>query len=86
LNCWIRGSPADQISSIKISSTDTVSLLKKAIRNDNPVAFQDVDPETLVLYKVTLPDDDLENHLRNLSLDDKQKLNSRTKLSKLFPE
>ncbi|KAI5986003.1 hypothetical protein EDC04DRAFT_2590003 [Pisolithus marmoratus] len=60
LNCWVRGDPMSGIFPIEISSIETVKALKKAIKNENPASFRDVDARDLALYKVSLPchDDD----------------------------
>jgi hypothetical protein len=51
LNCWVRGSDVGRTFEVKISKTETVVALKKAIRNEKPAAFRDVDADTLDLYK-----------------------------------
>ena len=56
--------------------------LKKTIDDKNPVASCDVDVGTLALYRVSLPDAtdaQLEQSLKNLSLDKQERLGARTK-------
>jgi len=55
LNCWIHGSDAGGIFQVKISKTETVAALKKAIRNETPATFREVDAHTLDLYKPRNP-------------------------------
>jgi hypothetical protein len=89
LNCWVCGTDVGNIFEVKISKAETVAALKKAIRNEKPVAFRDVDADTLALYNVSLPDasdPQLEESLNKLSLDKEKRLGARTKLSKVFPE
>ena len=50
-NCWVRGPDVGSIFEVKISKTESVAALKKAIRSEKPVAFRDVDADTLALYK-----------------------------------
>lgn len=52
-NCSVRGGMT--VFSVKISSTKTVADLKEVIKNKKPVAFCDVDPDVLSLYKVCVP-------------------------------
>jgi hypothetical protein len=89
LNCWVRGPYVGNIFEVKISKTETVAALKEAIKNKKPVAFRDVDVDTLALYNVSLPDasdPQLEESLNKLSLDKEERLGAQTKLSKVFPE
>ncbi|KAI9455963.1 hypothetical protein HD554DRAFT_2030656 [Boletus coccyginus] len=53
LNCWVRGRSMDYFP-VKISITETVGALKKAIRNENPEGFRGVDAKDLALFKVSL--------------------------------
>ncbi|KAF9219577.1 hypothetical protein BS17DRAFT_668808, partial [Gyrodon lividus] len=68
LNCWVRGDTLNNIFPVKISSTETIGAVKKAIKNEKPVGFRDVDPNDLVLYNVSVPvDGDLKETSRALS-------------------
>jgi Crinkler effector protein N-terminal domain len=55
LNCWVRSEDPEAFFQVKVSSTDTVYSLQKAIKNEKPVAFHDVDPYNLALYKPKAP-------------------------------
>ena len=58
LNCLVSGDDPDHIFTIEIANTKNVSALKKAIKAEKQVAFQHVDADTLVLWKVSCPVDD----------------------------
>ena len=71
LHCWVHDEDVGRIFKVKISRTETVTALKGAIRNKNPVAFRNVDARDLTLYKVSFPDTDpqVEESLKKLLLD-----------------
>ena len=54
LNCWIVNDGTGSIFPVDIAGTKTVGHLKKAIKAEKPVAFQHVDPDALVLWKVSV--------------------------------
>jgi hypothetical protein len=54
LNCWVFGDTANRIFTVKITETDSVSTLKKAIKEENPVAFQHVDAVAIDLWQVSV--------------------------------
>ncbi|KAF9235725.1 hypothetical protein BU15DRAFT_15372, partial [Melanogaster broomeanus] len=86
LNCWVRAQSTNDIFPVKISSTMTVGDLKKAIKNEKPVDFRDVDANALALYKVSFADNgDLKKTLEHLTLDE-EPLNPMAPLSSVFSD
>ncbi|KAF9242002.1 hypothetical protein BU15DRAFT_21037, partial [Melanogaster broomeanus] len=85
-DCWVHGEDVGKIFPVKISSTETVGELKKAIKNENPVGFHDVDPRDLDLYRFRFPahDETLEDELKKWKLD--ERLGPRRRLSVCFPK
>ncbi|KAF8127416.1 hypothetical protein EV363DRAFT_43336 [Boletus edulis] len=55
--CWSRGGTLDSKFEVKILQTETVSDLKVAIKNKMPMAFCDVDADTLRLFRISGDDD-----------------------------
>ncbi|KAG6369368.1 hypothetical protein JVT61DRAFT_14974 [Boletus reticuloceps] len=88
LICWIRSQDPEATFQVKISKTETVFDLHKAIKNENPIAFRDVDVATLRLYKPNYPvSQPYEDHLHTLNLSDHGKfLQGAQRLSKVFLE
>ncbi|KAF8924178.1 hypothetical protein BGZ47_004168, partial [Haplosporangium gracile] len=73
--------------SIDIDQTKTVDHLKDHIKAKKTNDFQDVDADKLTLWRVTIPDDNLDSVITLNALGDTtQLINPRTRLSKLFPE
>jgi hypothetical protein len=71
LNCWLVGDDASQIFPVKITKTETVGTLRKAIKEEKKIAFQYVDPDSLRLWPVSIPvDSTLQVRLANLVLPD----------------
>jgi Crinkler effector protein N-terminal domain len=67
INCVVLGESRSHIFTIEIANTKNVSALKKAIKAEKQVAFQHVDADTLVLWKVSFPvDESLDGNLTNL--------------------
>ncbi|KAG8219098.1 hypothetical protein J3R82DRAFT_4861 [Butyriboletus roseoflavus] len=65
---------------------ETVRALKKIIRVKKFVRFHDVEADKLQLYSILIPEDDdnrLKDQLKQLSLEDKLRLNSQTKVPNL---
>jgi hypothetical protein len=54
LNCWVFSDNDSQVFPIKICNTESVSILKKAIRNEK-VALQHINADSLTLWKVSTP-------------------------------
>jgi Crinkler effector protein N-terminal domain len=87
LNCWVRSEDPKAIFQVKVSSTDTVYDLQKAIKNVKPVAFRDVDPDDLTLYKPKAPISIPFESLRKFTLSENgEMLYGMYRLSNVFPE
>jgi len=54
LFCWVKGDPLDQAFPLKIAGTETVGALKKAIKEEKKVAFEQVDADALKLWAVSV--------------------------------
>lgn len=88
LNCWVYRDDVENIFPVEIPKNKTVGFLKKVIKDETP-EFRDVAAKHLRLHTIRIPGDDdeyLKDELKQLSFEDKPRLNSRTKVSKLFPE
>src|SRR5690554_4895161 len=86
LFCLISGELASSAFPVELSPTKTVGALKAAIKAEQTPDFDDIDAHDLVLWRATTPVEE-EDIITLDGLDDKTKLgNSRTSLSKLFPE
>ena len=79
--------------SVKVDETQTVDELKKAIKNEKPHKFKDVDADELTLHqiKIFIPEDDDEydNMMNRISqpgyvFDSKRTLIPTSKISKYF--
>jgi Crinkler effector protein N-terminal domain len=69
INCITHGDDDSHVFTTEIDPTHNVSALKKAIKEDEKRAFQDVDADTLRIFKVSLPMDDvLDATLQSLQL------------------
>jgi hypothetical protein len=55
LNCLVHGDDPRNIFPVKIASTESVGTLKKAIKEENPASFHDVDARSLHIWKVSIP-------------------------------
>jgi hypothetical protein len=72
---------------ISTSTITTVGELKDLIKAKNTIDFNDVDANKLILWRVSVAiTDDDEVPILLDSLDEKKKLGSATRLSKVFPE
>ncbi|KAG0357033.1 hypothetical protein BG005_003994 [Podila minutissima] len=87
LFCLVDGDSLSEAFEVEISSTKTVSALKKAIRDENTVDFAEIDARLLTLWRVSVPAD-YRSRLRSIyALDNKTELDEpRTPLSQLFPD
>lgn len=90
LNCLVLGQTPDHIFLVKISSSENVHTLKKAIKDENSHLFSDVDAHDLLLYRTSeevsnLDDDDLIEALNPLG-EGHRKLPSRRALSIIFKD
>ncbi|KAH9953866.1 hypothetical protein BGW80DRAFT_1439868 [Lactifluus volemus] len=87
LNCWVRSEDPEAIFQVKLSNTDTVYGLQKAIKNETSVTFRDVDPKAIALYKpkasISIPYE----RLRKIILSEHgELLYGVYRLSNVFPE
>jgi Crinkler effector protein N-terminal domain len=86
LNCWVRSEDPKAIFQVKVSSTDIVYDLQKTIKNVKPVAFRDVDPDDLTLYKPKAAPVPYEKLGNLILLEHGELLYGVYRLSKIFPE
>src|SRR5437868_6566826 len=87
LNCLILGEDASHLFSVKIDSTESVFTLKEVIKDKKSIAFQHVDANSLILWKVSIPvDSEFKDKIGELKLDDKKSLLAVDRLSKLFSD
>ncbi|KAI7815730.1 hypothetical protein BC939DRAFT_97045 [Gamsiella multidivaricata] len=90
LFCVISGELPSRAFPVELSPDKAVGVLKEAIIEKNPNAFEHIDAKDLVLWRATISIDENagnESIITLDGLDDKTKLgNPRTCLSKLFPE
>jgi hypothetical protein len=59
LNCFLLGDDLDRMFTVKIDTTETVSILKKLIKEENPSSLGNVDVKNIDLWHVSFPIDDL---------------------------
>jgi hypothetical protein len=89
LNCLVLGDDIFpvRIFSVKISKTEKVDALKKAIKKEKEPEFDDYAADRLDLQRVSIPDDrSLKENISNLDFDDEQSLSPMDKLSKVFAD
>ena len=61
LNCLVLGDDPSHVFPVKIADSESIGSLKKAIREEKKHAFQDVDADSLKLFRVSFPvNDDLD--------------------------
>jgi hypothetical protein len=88
LNCLVLGDDSRHVFPVKIATTESVGALKKAIKNEKKNVFQHVDADALVLWKVSILDDDgLQRRIEDLNLVEEQSLRRpAARLSKIFSD
>jgi hypothetical protein len=87
LYCWVQGTDFGRIFPVEITSTKTVGDLKKVIKLKKQSTFQDVDADTLILWKIFVDfDANLESTLGVLDFKDVPRLMPWTKLSSLYSD
>jgi len=87
LNCLVLGDDSSHIFSVKIASTESVFTLKKAIRDEKNNAFQHVDADSLILWKVSIPvGSEFQDKFSELILDDTKSLSAVDRLSNIFSD
>jgi hypothetical protein len=86
LNCFIHDDDhRHNVFSIKIARTESVSTLKKAIKEENPESFRGVDARSLHLWNVSITvDDDFKDSVSKVELRDEEELSAVDTLSDLF--
>jgi hypothetical protein len=85
LNCLLLGDDPNRIFTIEIADIKTVIALRKAIKDEKKHAFQHIDADTLVLWKVSFPvNESLKENLGKLV--DEESLSPVDGLSDVFPE
>ena len=85
LNCLVLGEDHSHVFPVEISVSKTVSALKDMIKEKKKHAFEQVDADALVLWSVSIPDDEtLEEELTNLELVDELSLSPMNRLSNEF--
>jgi hypothetical protein len=52
LNCWVLGDDLSRVFLLKITSLEMVGVLRKAIRDKKKHAFENIDANSLCLWKV----------------------------------
>ena len=59
LNCFLLGDHPDRMFTVEILNNKNVSILKKLIKEENPMSLDNVDVENIDLWRVSFPIDDL---------------------------
>jgi Crinkler effector protein N-terminal domain len=90
LNCLVLGEDSSHIFTVKISDKETVSIFKDRIWKKKWKTFDRVEPDSLVLWKVSiLDDDDFQSILDALELTENSEQllrQSTVKLSNVFQD
>jgi hypothetical protein len=87
LNCLIIGDSCNNIFTVKIAKTESISALKEVIKEKKKNAFEHVDADTLIVWQVSiLGDISFEQNLGEINLSDESSLGPMQKLSRLFSE
>ena len=74
---------------VKIGRNESIVDLKDAIKEKNPQTLRACDTGSLILWNVSIPDDEninLKEDVEKLNLDDADSLQHRQKLAKIFRE
>ena len=61
LNCLVLGETQQHIFPVKIDAAEKVGALKEFINEEKKHAFQHVDANTLMLWKVSMPHGDIKD-------------------------
>jgi hypothetical protein len=87
LNCLVLGHDASHIFPIEIAESKTVGALRKAIKDEKEHAFQHVDADALLLWKVSiLVDRSLTKNISKLDFVDEGSLLPVKRLSGVFSD
>ena len=82
LNCFVLGETLQDIFTVEIDAAENVGTLKEFIKEETKLEFDDVDADTLMLWKVSMPYSDI-NSLAELPAG--EALIPVKKLSGIFP-
>jgi hypothetical protein len=83
INCWILGDHYEHVFTVKISRNENVDDLKDAIKVKKHHSLNDIDADTLILYKVSIEHNpQLAEHVAALELN--EDLPPLYKLSEVF--
>ncbi|KAI9439820.1 hypothetical protein H4582DRAFT_2075187 [Lactarius indigo] len=87
LNCFALGGNRNNVFSVKIPGTESVSTLKEEIKDKMRPAFDHIVADTLILWRVSVPDtSDLELKLNGFDLADEDQLSPMQVLSSVFSD
>jgi Crinkler effector protein N-terminal domain len=87
LYCVVEGDDPNHVFLVKIARTESVGMLKKAIKEEKKVAFEHVDADSLQLWKVSMEADDrLKENVEELALREEKVLSSVARLSTVFSD
>jgi len=85
LHCLVLGESRNRIFAVEIAATKSVGALKKVTKHKKMHAFEHVDADTLVLWKVAIPvDQDLQENLDKFQIIDTDALSPVDPLSIVF--
>jgi acyl carrier protein len=88
--CWTVGDkpPSLRVFHVQISHEVTVGELKKAIKEEKRVDFDQIDADSLDLYEISVAEDNMDTELSNINLDSLKgnELRSMHRLSQVFPD
>jgi hypothetical protein len=87
LNCFVHGDDPRNVFPVRIARTDTVGMLKKAIKEEKKVALEHVDADVLKVWKVDVAvDDGFTENARQVELRDEKALSPVDPLSDHFTD
>jgi hypothetical protein len=86
LNCLVLGDDPSHLFPVEIANTKTVGALKEEIWKKKENAFKGVDADTLVLWKVSFADENLQQGLAKFDPANADELRrAATRLNNVFP-
>lgn len=68
---------------VKLDADDSIAALKKAIKEEKPSDFQDLDADKLLLYQIAIPDEGTQVNLNNVD-SPKPLLKATTEIAEVF--
>jgi hypothetical protein len=83
--CVVHGESSERVFHVSIDKTLSISHLKKAIREEKPNDFADVDANKLMLWKVNISDEDYDDLCGDLP-NGSEKLRPTWKIKDYFDE